>query len=318
MGIAALWIFIYHVFANIQFTDKPLLFELQYCIIKLGDCGVNIFFFLSGIGLPNSLDNNPSIRDFYRKRIGRLLLSGIVSLMLTYRYYSWNVKDLILNGTGYNFLFKSVTSYYWFFYAIIVIYILFPMYYTMFKKSRNKTLFTAVCSSALFLLMIVGSNSFINKETYVFIARIPCFFIGVLFNYLGKNENFKYSFINVSIHVVMLIVGVLSGYLILVNDIDILFPRFHMFFSYSLIALGACFVLPLIFNLIKKTPILSFFGTISLEFYTFQRFDFVIRSRINTPFVELLIFLICTASAYILYLINTSVLKLTRKNHPVQ
>lgn len=70
MGFAALWILYFHSYALI-FKSIPILGEIEEFIRKIGFCGVDIFFFLSGIGLTFSIKKY-SIKEFYYKRIKRM------------------------------------------------------------------------------------------------------------------------------------------------------------------------------------------------------------------------------------------------------
>ena len=268
MGVAALWIFIYHFPSRFRFDAVPLLFEIEYFIKKAGDCGVNIFFFLSGIGVPNSYDSSKNVIVFYKKRISRIFLPGVVSHLLTSYFYDWSFIEFIKNASGYTFLFESVNSYFWFYYAIIIIYLLFPLYYKYFVSSNNKTSFSIAAILFLFVIMVVG-RKVINEDTYIFLTRIPAFIIGVLVNHFGKKGNKadakRWTTI---LYLFMFIIGVLTFFL--TETQYILFPNFYMFFSYTIIAVSICALTSHVFKT-KKTYLFSFYGDISLEFYSFQK-----------------------------------------------
>lgn len=73
MGIAALWILFYHEWQLIT-PDIDSIRRIECYIKGIGYVGVDIFLFLSGIGLPNSYKKSKSIGDFYLKRMKRILL----------------------------------------------------------------------------------------------------------------------------------------------------------------------------------------------------------------------------------------------------
>ena len=66
-GLAILWIMLFH--SSLRFDWPPL-----HLIKATGYCGVDVFLFLSGIGLYYSMENDPSPAHFYKKRALRVLL----------------------------------------------------------------------------------------------------------------------------------------------------------------------------------------------------------------------------------------------------
>ena len=66
-GLSILWIMFFH---------SSLTFQREWInnIKKLGECGVDVFLFVSGISLYFSYTKNQNIKDFYRKRIQRIFL----------------------------------------------------------------------------------------------------------------------------------------------------------------------------------------------------------------------------------------------------
>ena len=69
MGFATLLVMMSHV-TNL-FNEMP---RKIYLITYRGNIGVDIFLFLSGIGMIYSLTKNYKIKEFYKKRIVRILL----------------------------------------------------------------------------------------------------------------------------------------------------------------------------------------------------------------------------------------------------
>ena len=77
MGMAILSILIFH------YTEDCYTVGINYSgIVKLyktyiGSSGVDIFLLLSGLGLYYSFSKNNSIKDFYSKRLKRVLVPNI-------------------------------------------------------------------------------------------------------------------------------------------------------------------------------------------------------------------------------------------------
>ena len=65
MGFAILWIFMLHSGA----IGNPIYDTIR----KFGWAGVDIFFFLSALGLCYSLNKNNNLKDFYLRRLNRIM-----------------------------------------------------------------------------------------------------------------------------------------------------------------------------------------------------------------------------------------------------
>ena len=63
--------------------------------LVLGSSGVEIFLFLSGMGLFYSLSGDPRLSSFYRKRLRRVLPAYLV-----FGGAGWLILDLLLRKTG--------------------------------------------------------------------------------------------------------------------------------------------------------------------------------------------------------------------------
>ena len=66
MGVAALWIMLFH--STIQ---VPIRIVEIFC--RLGYLGVDIFMFISGFSMRHSYDRSVDCKDFYLKRIKRII-----------------------------------------------------------------------------------------------------------------------------------------------------------------------------------------------------------------------------------------------------
>ena len=75
-GLALIWIFFRHTSYYNQFT-----YGLLNPLVQIGDCGVDVFLFLSGFGLYFSYSKTCNIKEFYVKRFFRLLPSVIILIL---------------------------------------------------------------------------------------------------------------------------------------------------------------------------------------------------------------------------------------------
>ena len=85
MGFAALLILFFHSWLPI-FNTIPIIGEIENIFKKISFCGVDIFFFMSGIGLTFSISNH-SISEFYYKRLKRVLIPFLLITIIIRHYF---------------------------------------------------------------------------------------------------------------------------------------------------------------------------------------------------------------------------------------
>ena len=173
MGWSIIWVMMLH-FRFI--TLKPLGFIAQY-----GFAGVEIFLFVSGMGLYYSLQKHLSIGAFYLKRIKRIFptyyLIGIIASLLLY------------NDTLWSFFFRCTTIgfwtggpfFTWYIPSIVMLYLFAPVIY--YHLLRNRILTGIICFSIIFFSFFVAKDHLLSRDHYFFFYRIPAFIGGM---YCGK------------------------------------------------------------------------------------------------------------------------------------
>jgi peptidoglycan/LPS O-acetylase OafA/YrhL len=191
MGIAILWIVLYH--SSIDFGSKS--YSILPSAIKLiGYGGVDLFFFLSGFGLVFGwLKQEYKVSDFYKKRLLRivptywvaLLISLLPSLILIKDFKS---REFMADILGLGFL-TSKSYNFWFVPAIIICYLVFPfLFYFVNRFAAKKKLlnnfFSMLCLATFLPLIICAIASLTNKyQLLIFFVRLPSFIIGILIGY---------------------------------------------------------------------------------------------------------------------------------------
>lgn len=84
-GLAIFWIVLFHIYCNVGFVGKSILPSKVYTAISLimirGNLGVDVFLFLSAIGLSRSIRNN-DIKTFYHHRWNRVFLPYLLLAVL--------------------------------------------------------------------------------------------------------------------------------------------------------------------------------------------------------------------------------------------
>ena len=129
MGVAIIWIIFFHA-------------NLGLPILNKGDMGVDIFFFLSAIGLCYSYEKNSDIIVFYKKRVLRIIptwwpaiaAASFVSSVFLSLPHPRDIGEFLLffSGVGYwlqGVLHASVRVVYfeWYIPTLLLFYTLFPL-----------------------------------------------------------------------------------------------------------------------------------------------------------------------------------------------
>jgi peptidoglycan/LPS O-acetylase OafA/YrhL len=176
MGFAMIWIMLYHYFG------KNNIVSLGNLIFQIGHCGVDIFLFLSGFGLIFSIHKMNGKQNknllFIKKRLLRLIPTYYLVIIVSGVLLSVGFKIIIQNLMIFGFFipFNLIFSYDWFIPSLILLYLVFPSYYKVFKKSPDYSTLGAVLLGVILVIPLVV----IQRGTIIlFISRLPIFFIGV-------------------------------------------------------------------------------------------------------------------------------------------
>lgn len=136
-GISMLWIMLCH--SSFSFSKTWM---LSLLIAKnMGNCGVDVFLFVSGISLYFSLSKqNCSLKDFYVHRIKRIVFPTLVTSMLWFGFLAPNpapdISAFLLDVTGISlFIYGKRTI--WFVTMIMICYVVYPLLYSVNKKNRQ-------------------------------------------------------------------------------------------------------------------------------------------------------------------------------------
>lgn len=277
MGIAALLIFVYHE-CEVVFGSIPVINFIENFIRRTGFCGVDIFFLLSGMGLTYSIEKN-TLAKFYGKRYKRIVLPFLIAGVIWGILCGWSFLDYIKNVTGYNFYVKDVSSFLWFVPAIATLYLFFPLYYKCFLRSGNKLLFT-IGTIGLWLFLSMSVDGVMREDLYGFTNRIPIFVFGVYWGDLSKAESVKIGRSGWFAVAMTFAVGLVLSFQTNVFDMFLLVPLSNCCVPNFLMATSGTLIAVAILEGLSKvrfvgkavTKFLSFFGIVSLEFYSVQEF----------------------------------------------
>lgn len=122
-GLAALWVFVYHIPIYLGFAS------LDTPIISAGYLGVPIFFILSISLLLKSLDDNPSLKHYFLRRIKRIWPMYLITVGLVFVYYShslgWLAQQLTFSAVFIDN--QSIGYIFWSLQIEEVAYVFFPL-----------------------------------------------------------------------------------------------------------------------------------------------------------------------------------------------
>ena len=281
MGIAALWVLYFHAWILVMPASTPQHFNLFGFIESytkaIGYCGVDIFLLVSGIGLTFAI-NKGSLLRFYYRRLRRLILPPLVVTLLLWNIFGWSTKEFLQSISGYNFFFKSTTCFLWFIPAIFTLYLLFPLYYKLFEKARNKVLFTGIVIAVWFLISFL-LRGIMREDLFGYTNRIPVFITGVLFGFLTQNRKEIVFSIKTYICIIFtLAAGFCLAYLTSIQGYQFIIPYGNILANYF-IAISLPFVIAKLLDLAERhlslfgkylAVVIGFFGTFTLESYCVQ------------------------------------------------
>ena len=279
MGIATIWIFVFHVW--IPVFNEPagsisLVFHnIEEYIRTVGYCGVDIFLLLSGMGLTYSIKNG-TLLSFYSRRIKRVFLPYLATAFVCLLVRRWTLWEFFTNFTGVTFYTKYIHIFCWFFPAIFTLYIAFPLYYKFFSKAKSKLIFTGFSIAVWFFLSIILQD-YMRADLYEFTNRIPVFLIGI---YFGEVSQSKKVIAFTKKHYLCLIVAFISGlflaYMYNFKDFELVIPGGKAVLPNILLAVSISFLTAKLMEITgrrapqfgaKINEVLSFWGKMSLEMY---------------------------------------------------
>lgn len=258
MFFSSILILIFHLWINI-FDRTNNLFEIEVFIRSTCYIGVDIFFFLSSYSLSKNKITN--YKEYLFLRFKKVYIPFLIFSIITAFYLKWNFKTFILTISGINLFIKGGGSFLWFLPAIMIVYLLLPLFNTLYSKNKICTSITTIVLWLLFTFIISIYTSY--NQIFILTNRIPIMLIGFYFSkhhILDKLSKKNYLIISLLL--------IISGVFLLYNfnNINIIYVE-EVFY---LIAIPLILGLILLINLIPTKKILNVLGSITLEMYGIQ------------------------------------------------
>ena len=261
MSFSALMIIIFHLWINITKTNTNI-YLIETYLRYIGYIGVDIFFFVSAYSLAkNEIDN---YSNFIIKRFRKIYLKFIIFGVIAFFFNKWSFLKLLKIIFGIEFLTKGGGSFLWFIPAIMIIYILLPLY----KKLDNKyKIITPIITIITYLILVITLS--INKKTtlLIFINRIPIILLGYYFSKLKIFEKLqKNNLLYYCVALCLTIFGLFFNYYLYFN---------HFYLSYFqdifyVLSIPLIIGVILLLDKIKVNKLFNYLGSITLEVYAIQ------------------------------------------------
>ena len=278
MGGCILCVLLYHT--GVTFGVGPI----DYFIATIYGC-IDIFLFLSGFGIYQSLSRNPDSLSFYRRRASKIYPAYIPMLLvwLAANFRSVGLSELpglvFGNLTGLSFWLQKNPYFNWYILSLPAFYLASPLLVRIIQREKKHEI-------ALLLLFpfLACTCCFGIARLLLFFSRIPCFVLGMLFGkaYLENREPCKQT------KLLMLLTGivfyVIQYLLVHVLSEDTMW-HYGLWFYWHVFMLPALLLLYCtMIRIAEKLPVagqivklLSLIGTSTLEIYVIHivLFDFV-------------------------------------------
>ena len=254
MGIAAILIIICHAPANgvvvYTFLDR---------LLRWGGIGVDLFLFLSGVGMYFSLQKRQSLKHWYYHRYLRILVPFIVFSLPYYLFRALHDGDsfftFLCNITTISFWLRHEGA--WFVAMLIPLYLITPHLSKLIDNCQCRFisgLFLCIIFFALYLL-IPSSDTIVNN-IQICLSHVPSYIGGYL---IGKDV---YEHNNISNW--MLWISIFCGVLYIIL-IPVHVQKNWLLMPISILLLST--LLDKIRTNKKVMTVLCFMGGISLESY---------------------------------------------------
>lgn len=242
------------------------------------------FLFLSGIGLWFAFNKGVTLKTFYLKRLFRIFMPWtVIAIPLFFILnicFDRDIIKFIVSCSTLSF-WVSTNNGTWYISLTIVLYLIFPILYKLFKKNGLFTFSTINILYFLFLLTLRYLDEVLFNRLSIGLSQVPSFFTGI---YLGHKVS-QGSKPRLWCYLLVFMFFLAFKYL---QEYDKIFAGYY-FILQRLIS-SALLCIPLSFiktSLLSK--ILRFCGSISLELYLSHILLIPIFKHFNTYYNNFLL-----------------------------
>ncbi len=304
MGIAILWIILRH--SDFDDTIVPFVVRL---LRRSGYGGVDIFFFLSGLGIYFAYQKE-NVNTNLKKRFLRILPYYIPIIILFSVFFQYPNGMISLKGI---FLRIFILDYWveadslgWYIPVALLFYVLTPVIMQALKGNFTRNWIILLVSVFAIGLLFDYLGYWYIMNTIV--IRLASYVLGIYIGYMIANK----MRINILWIILSLIIGLITyGLQYMYGYENKTIALYFAVLPFFFLSLPLCAIFSYIFSLIKnyKFPVLYFFGTYTLCLYIFHERIKLIMQHYEIPYVVLLSFVIAVILAYLWQNLVTMILK---------
>ena len=187
MGAAMLFVILFHVGLPRE--------DAFYGLRRIGNIGVDMFLFLSGVGLWFSWTKRPSLKHFFTRRYLRIYPAWLIIACLFYipdflgsRQFSTNIIDLLGDVLiNWDFWLHDELNF-WYIPATMMLYLFAPAYMQLIIKHPVYRWLPVVMIMWCILVQYVTPIHAAVGHLEIFWSRVPIFFIGINFGKAVKEK----------------------------------------------------------------------------------------------------------------------------------
>ncbi|MCM1065633.1 MAG: acyltransferase [Eubacterium sp.] len=318
MGFAALLIYLFHIWQPVFGSYPGKIPKIENFVTTIGFFGVDIFLFLSGIGITYSLEKSKNVLFFYYKKIKRIIIPFVLVGILNCWSEGWTSAQFWKNILCVSFYKTSIYSCLWFVPAILTLYFFAPLYYRLFTRASGKVRFT-FCALVIWLLCTLYVRDTLRYDMFGFTNRIPIFLIGILAGWFIQNSDMVFDGLAWVGMALTFLLGIYLAYLTNYADMYILVPTSNCCLPNIFLAVSTSFLFVGILSFLcgKRycrplgkglVGIFSFFGKFTLEFYCVQEWLLARLlpriSQYGNVVANMILFVVITTAALLLYYLS--------------
>ena len=297
MGIAMLVVMMFHVGFSRYDT-------IWFCMNRCGNVGVDMFLFLSGIGLWYAwCKGTQNLLVFYRRRFQRIYPAWLLLSSLYYVPLYFEGKFTLLQTIGNILigwrLWSGFVDEFWFIPMILAFYLVAPFYMMLIRKHEAWRWLPMVAMVFCVLLQYWQPLNVAAGHLEILFSRVPIFLLGINAGQWVKEER------QLEPHAfwLLLLLFVLS-FGVCINFENGLRGRFPLFLERMVYIPLSISALLLLCKVLAHSPqwltkALAFVGTVSLELYLIH-VNFVLKYLQPYNFGYWLTLLLMTAIALLL------------------
>ena len=265
MGIAAIMIMVFHTSSTSDYEKLGIL----KMFIGFLNCGVDIFLFLSGIGLYYSFSEDSNILNFYKKRFLNIIPISLI-ILVPFIFAKWCLGIQSLREAFTESIALGSHNPAWYIVFIIILYFVFPWIYHFLTKGSDNERILRLALTLISVVILCYIWCYFDADSYrkfeISLTRLPSFMLGCWMGDKVKKGRKSSAWI-------LLLIGVIVFRILqktLPTQLSIVSARFMG----SNIGIFICFVTVIILSLVHNTWIglklirlTQFVGKMSLETY---------------------------------------------------